>query len=79
MRIAPGDMPGESDVVLDVKRGKPWTVVRVRFDNFPARARPANCRATYRFLASTTRLGLNDIFFFNVSAFSTRILGIFRR
>ncbi len=46
MQIVPADVPGESDVVLDVKRGKPWTVV-ASIDN-SGRGRPAACRATCR-------------------------------
>ncbi|WP_322026398.1 ShlB/FhaC/HecB family hemolysin secretion/activation protein [Burkholderia sp. BCC1977] len=37
MQIVPGELPGESDVVLDVKRGKPWTVV-ASVDNSGTRA-----------------------------------------
>ncbi|HDR9275334.1 TPA: ShlB/FhaC/HecB family hemolysin secretion/activation protein [Burkholderia vietnamiensis] len=37
MQIVPGDLPGESDVVLDVKRSKPWTVV-ASIDNSGTRA-----------------------------------------
>ncbi|CRY45920.1 ShlB/FhaC/HecB family hemolysin secretion/activation protein [Burkholderia pseudomallei] len=59
MRIAPGDRPGESDVVLDAKRGKPWTVV-ASIDN-------SGTRATGKLqgnvsLGIDNPLGLNDIF-----------------
>ncbi|MCM3016167.1 hypothetical protein M3570_21075, partial [Bacillus subtilis] len=37
MQIVPGELPGESDVVLYVKRGKPWTVV-ASVDNSGTRA-----------------------------------------
>ena len=37
MQIVPGDRPGESDVVLDVKRGKPWPVI-ASIDNSGTRA-----------------------------------------
>ncbi|HDR9154567.1 TPA: ShlB/FhaC/HecB family hemolysin secretion/activation protein [Burkholderia vietnamiensis] len=37
MQIVPGDLPGESDVVLDVKRSKPWAVV-ASIDNSGTRA-----------------------------------------
>ncbi|WP_196043038.1 ShlB/FhaC/HecB family hemolysin secretion/activation protein, partial [Burkholderia pseudomallei] len=37
MQIVPGELPGESDVVLDVKRSKPWTVV-ASIDNSGTRA-----------------------------------------
>ena len=59
MQIVPADVPGESDVVLDVKRGKPWTVV-ASVDN-------SGTRATGRLqgnlsLGIDNPLGLNDIF-----------------
>ncbi|KVE00352.1 ShlB/FhaC/HecB family hemolysin secretion/activation protein [Burkholderia anthina] len=59
MQIVPADVPGESDVVLDVKRGKPWTVV-ASIDN-------SGTRATGRLqgnlsLGIDNPLGLNDIF-----------------
>lgn len=63
MQIAPGDVPGESDVVLDVKRGKPWTVV-ASIDN-------SGTRATGKLqgnisLGIDNPFGLNDVF--NVGA-----------
>ncbi|WP_080436601.1 ShlB/FhaC/HecB family hemolysin secretion/activation protein [Burkholderia ubonensis] len=63
MQIVPGDVPGESDVVLDVKRGKPWTVV-TSIDN-------SGTRATGKLqgnisLGIDNPLGLNDVF--NVGA-----------
>ncbi|WP_080436144.1 ShlB/FhaC/HecB family hemolysin secretion/activation protein [Burkholderia ubonensis] len=63
MQIVPGDVPGESDVVLDVKRGKPWTVV-ASIDN-------SGTRATGKLqgnisLGIDNPLGLNDVF--NVGA-----------
>ncbi|KWN82671.1 hypothetical protein WM24_18800 [Burkholderia ubonensis] len=63
MQIVPADVPGESDVVLDVKRGKPWTVV-VSIDN-------SGTRATGKLqgnisLGIDNPLGLNDVF--NVGA-----------
>ncbi len=59
MKIVPADLPGESDVVLDVRRGKPWTVV-ASIDN-------SGTRATGRLQGSLSLgidnlLGLNDIF-----------------
>lgn len=59
MQIVPADMPGESDVVLDVKRSKPWTVV-ASIDN-------SGTRATGRLqgnlsLGIDNPLGLNDLF-----------------
>lgn len=64
MQIVPADVPGESDVVLDVKRGKPWTVV-ASIDN-------SGTRATGRLqgnlsLGIDSPLGLNDIFNIGVS------------
>ncbi len=64
MQIVPADVPGESDVVLDVKRGKPWTVV-ASIDN-------SGTRATGRLqgnlsLGIDNSLGLNDIFNVGVS------------
>ncbi|WP_261510897.1 ShlB/FhaC/HecB family hemolysin secretion/activation protein, partial [Burkholderia multivorans] len=59
MQIVPAELPGESDVVLDVKRGKPWTVV-ASVDN-------SGTRATGKLqgnlsLGIDNPLGLNDIF-----------------
>jgi hemolysin activation/secretion protein len=64
MQIVPTDIPGESDVVLDVKRTKPWTVVG-SVDN-------SGQRATGRLqgnlsLGIDNPLGLNDIFNVGVS------------
>ncbi|WP_175965737.1 ShlB/FhaC/HecB family hemolysin secretion/activation protein [Burkholderia sp. BCC0322] len=64
MQIVPGDLPGESDVVLDVKRGKPWTVV-ASIDN-------SGTRATGRLQGNLSvgidnPLGLNDVFNIGVS------------
>jgi len=64
MQIVPADVPGESDVVLDVKRGKPWTVV-ASIDN-------SGTRATGRLQGNLSigidnPLGLNDIFNVGVS------------
>ncbi|WP_410198890.1 ShlB/FhaC/HecB family hemolysin secretion/activation protein [Burkholderia cenocepacia] len=64
MQIVPGDAPGESDVVLDVKRGKPWTVV-ASIDN-------SGTRATGRLQGNLSvgidnPLGLNDLFNIGVS------------
>ncbi|MCA8022392.1 ShlB/FhaC/HecB family hemolysin secretion/activation protein [Burkholderia metallica] len=64
MQLVPGDLPGESDVVLDVKRAKPWTVV-ASIDN-------SGTRATGRLqgnlsLGIDNPLGLNDIFNIGVS------------
>lgn len=64
MQIVPADVPGESDVVLDVKRGKLWTVV-ASIDN-------SGTRATGRLQGNLSvgidnPLGLNDIFNIGVS------------
>ncbi|MBJ9968035.1 ShlB/FhaC/HecB family hemolysin secretion/activation protein [Burkholderia seminalis] len=64
MQIVPADVPGASDVVLDVKRGKPWTVV-ASIDN-------SGTRATGKLQGNLSigidnPLGLNDIFNVGVS------------
>ncbi|AYZ62035.1 ShlB/FhaC/HecB family hemolysin secretion/activation protein [Burkholderia multivorans] len=64
MQIVPADLPGESDVVLDVKRGKPWTVV-ASIDN-------SGTRATGKLQGNLSvgidnPLGLNDVFNIGVS------------
>ena len=64
MQIVPTDVPGESDVVLDVKRTKPWTIV-ASVDN-------SGTRATGKLqgnlsLGIDNPLGLNDIFNVGVS------------
>ncbi|MBY4828911.1 ShlB/FhaC/HecB family hemolysin secretion/activation protein [Burkholderia dolosa] len=64
MQIVPADVPGESDVVLDVKRGKPWTVV-ASIDN-------SGTRATGKLQGNLSigidnPLGLNDVFNVGVS------------
>jgi len=58
MQIVPGDVPGESDVVIAVKRTKPWSFV-VSADN-------SGVSQTGRYIGSATLglnnlLGLNDI------------------
>jgi hemolysin activation/secretion protein len=64
MQIVPADVPGESDVVLDVKRVKPWTVV-ASIDN-------SGTRATGKLQGNLSigidnPLGLNDMFNVGVS------------
>ncbi len=64
MQIVPAGQPGESDVVLDVKRGKPWTVV-ASIDN-------SGTRATGKLQGNLSigidnPLGLNDVFNVGVS------------
>ena len=58
MQIVPGDAPGESDVVINVKRSKPWSLV-VSADN-------SGTNETGRYIGNVTLgvynpLGLNDI------------------
>ncbi len=64
MQIVPADVPGESDVVLDVKRGKPWTVV-ASIDN--SGTRPTGRLQGNLSLGIDNPLGLNDIFNIGVS------------
>jgi hemolysin activation/secretion protein len=64
MQIVPTDMPGESDVILDVKRGKPWTVV-ASIDN-------SGTHATGKLQGNLSvgidnPLGLNDLFSIGVN------------
>jgi hemolysin activation/secretion protein len=70
MKIVPANVLGESDVVLDVKRGKPWTVV-ASLDN-------SGMRATGKLQGNLSvgvdnPLGLNDLF--NVGANQDLALG----
>ncbi|PLZ03120.1 hypothetical protein CY652_07380 [Burkholderia sp. WAC0059] len=58
MQIVPADLPGESDVVIGLKRSKPWSIV--------ASADNSGTRETGGYLGSLTLgldnpLGLNDI------------------
>jgi hemolysin activation/secretion protein len=64
MQIVPADVPGQSDVVLEVKRGKPWTVV-ASIDNSGTRAtgRPQGNLS----VGIDNPLGLNDVFNVGVS------------
>ena len=64
MQLVPGDLPGESDVVLDVKRGKPWTVV-ASIDN--SGTRPTGKLQGNLSLGIDNPLGLNDVFNVGVS------------
>lgn len=64
MQIVPGDVPGKSDVVLDVKRGKPWTVV-ASIDNSGTRA--TGKLQGHLSLGIDNPLGLNDMFNIGVS------------
>ena len=75
MQIAPGELPGESDVVLDVKRSKPWTVV-ASIDN--SDTRPTGRLQGNLSIGIDNPLGLNDIFNVGVSQdleFGDRRLG----
>lgn len=64
MQIVPANLPGESDVVLDVKRGKPWTVV-ASVDNSGTRA--TGKRQGNLSVGIDNPLGLNDLFNIGVS------------
>lgn len=60
MKIAPGDKPGESDVILTIKKEKPWRISLTTDD--------AGSKATGKMQASGTLsidnpLGLNDLFY----------------
>jgi hemolysin activation/secretion protein len=59
MQIVPTNVPGESDVVLDMKRTKPWTVV-ASIDNSGQRA-TGKLQGNLS-LGIDNPLGLNDIF-----------------
>jgi hemolysin activation/secretion protein len=64
MQIVPADLPGESDIVLDVKRAKPWTVI-ASIDN-------SGTRTTGKLQGNLSvgianPLGLNDLFNVGVS------------
>ncbi|MFL9872954.1 ShlB/FhaC/HecB family hemolysin secretion/activation protein [Paraburkholderia megapolitana] len=59
MQIVPTDVPGESDVVVTVKRTKPWTLV-ASVDNSGARA-TGKLQGNVS-LGIDNPLGLNDIF-----------------
>jgi hemolysin activation/secretion protein len=75
MQIVPADLPGQSDVVLDVKRTRPWTMA-ASVDN-------AGARATGKLQGNLSAglynpLGLNDIFHVGVTQdllFKDRNLG----
>lgn len=64
MQIEPTDVPGESDVVITVKRTKPWTVV-ASVDNSGQRA-TGKLQGNLS-LGIDNPLGLNDIFNIGVS------------
>lgn len=64
MQIVPAEIPGESDVVITVKRSKPWTVI-ASIDN-------SGLRATGKLqgnlsLSVDNPLGLNDTFYIDAS------------
>ncbi|WP_109481771.1 ShlB/FhaC/HecB family hemolysin secretion/activation protein [Paraburkholderia sp. C35] len=75
MKIEPTDAPGESDVVLNVKRAKPWTFV-VSADN-------SGTKSTGKWqgnvsLGIDNPLGLNDVFTVGANqdlSFNNRALG----
>lgn len=64
MQIVPTDMPGESDVVLDLNRGKPWTLV-ASIDNTGLRS--TGKLQGHLAVGIDNPLGLNDIFNVGVS------------
>ncbi|MFC5474729.1 ShlB/FhaC/HecB family hemolysin secretion/activation protein [Paraherbaspirillum soli] len=59
MQIVPGEVPGESDVVIDVKRSKPWTLT-VNLDDSGAKG-TGKLQSGVK-LAVDNPLGLNDQF-----------------
>ncbi|MCO4877592.1 ShlB/FhaC/HecB family hemolysin secretion/activation protein [Paraburkholderia caribensis] len=75
MKIAPTDAPGESDIILNVKRSKPWTFV-VSADN-------SGTDATGKWqgnvsLGIDNPLGLNDVFMVGANqdlSFGNKTLG----
>ncbi len=69
MEIVPTDVPGESDVVLDVKRGKPWTLV-ANFDNSGAKG-TGQLQAGLS-LGINNLLGLSDILNLGISSDADR-------
>ncbi|MCC7005338.1 MAG: ShlB/FhaC/HecB family hemolysin secretion/activation protein [Ottowia sp.] len=58
MRLEPGDAPGESDIVLTLKRGKPWRVTLGFDDSGSPRTGQLQASAN---IALYNPLGLNDV------------------
>lgn len=59
MRIVPGDLPGESDIVISVKRGKPWKLTATLDDSG---AKGTGKLQSGLNAALDNPLGLNDLF-----------------
>jgi hemolysin activation/secretion protein len=70
MQVVPAEIPGESDVVIDVKRTKPWSVV-ASIDNGGSRA-TGKLQGNLA-IGIDNPLGLNDIF--NIGATRDLALG----
>lgn len=64
MQIVPGDLPGESDVVIDLKRGNPWHL-SVSLDDSGARG-TGKLQAGLN-LAIDNLFGINDLFNININ------------
>lgn len=64
MQIVPGEMPGESDVVISVKRTKPWRLVLGLDDSGSSGTGQLQANAS---LGIDNPLGLNDLFNIGVS------------
>jgi len=59
MKLVPGEKPGESDVVITVKRTKPWKMV-LSYDD--AGTKPTGKRQLGETLSVDNLFGLNDLF-----------------
>ncbi len=69
MQIIPGDVPGESDIVLDIKRSEPWTLM-ANFDNSGAKG--TGKLQTGLSLGIDNLLGLSDILNIGISTDANR-------
>ncbi|AMP08900.1 hemolysin secretion/activation ShlB/FhaC/HecB family protein [Collimonas arenae] len=72
MQIVPGDVPGESDVVIQVKRSKPWKLTGT-FDDSGAKG-TGKLQAGLN-LAVDNPLGLNDLFNVGINTDAQRKAG----
>ncbi|MFJ2990943.1 ShlB/FhaC/HecB family hemolysin secretion/activation protein [Collimonas sp. NPDC087041] len=72
MQIVPGDVPGESDVVIQVKRSKPWKLTGT-FDDSGAKG-TGKLQAGLN-LAVDNPLGLNDLFNIGINTDAQRKAG----
>ncbi|WP_211462622.1 ShlB/FhaC/HecB family hemolysin secretion/activation protein [Collimonas silvisoli] len=72
MQIVPGEIPGESDVVIEVKRGKPWKLSGT-LDDSGAKG-TGKLQAGIN-LAIDNPLGLNDLFNLGLSTDADRKAG----